>query len=185
MTKCASCGTEAENASYCPECGEKIIRETISPETEPSITESSGYETNYDQGSVYASDSGSAYRSDYSGESPAQTSPNPQYTQGSNVTRSDGNGQMIFAVINIVISVLMCCVPFVSLILGIIAAVLASGANKAMTAEEAESKIKTARILNIIALVLIIIPVVVMIIVIAAFISDPDLYAEMSRQVYY
>ncbi len=191
MTKCVSCGTEADNASYCPECGDKIIREPIAPDPADSVDESNRWGTPNSaavpgQSSVYTSDSRSAYRSEYSGESPAQINPNAQYTSGTYQKKPDGSGQMIFAVINIVISVLLCCCAYgiVPLVFAIIAVVYASGANKAMTVEEAESKLKTARILNIIALVTIIIGVVLAILYYVFLFNNPEFIDEMSRQGY-
>lgn len=79
-------------------------------------------------------------------------------------SRPSGSGQMVFAVINIVLGTIMCCcfgLGIPALVLAIIAAVMASGANKAITQEEAESKIKTARILNIISIILAVIAVII------------------------
>jgi hypothetical protein len=182
MTKCVNCGTEAENASFCPECGAMIIRETISqagaPSVEPAVAAFPNAEPVPEQAPVYSSDTaassnagdinaysvGSDNRTGFSGESPMYAAPVYQPAPGVYPTRPSGSGQMVFAVINIVLGTIMCCcfgLGIPALVLAIIAAVMASGANKAITAEEAESKIKTARILNIISIILAVVAIVI------------------------
>jgi hypothetical protein len=181
MTKCVNCGTEAENASYCPECGAMIIREAISQPgvtaAEQSFTEPQTVKSVPEQAPLYSSDdpassasgntsgyAGNDDRANFSGESPMQTAPIYQPAPGSYQPRPSGSGQMVFAVINIILGTIMCCcmgLGIPALVLAIIAAVMASGANKAMTAEEAQSKIKTAMILNIISIILAVIAVMI------------------------
>ncbi len=181
MTKCVNCGTEAENASYCPECGAMIIREAISPSGAPTV-EPTAAETPVaapvpEQSPLYSSEpsanggvgdtsgyAGNNDRSSFSGESPMQSAPLYQSAPGAYQSRPSGTGQMIFAVINIILGTIMCCcggLGIPALVLAIIAAVMASGANKAMTAEEAQSKIKTAMILNIISIILAVLAVII------------------------
>ncbi|NLW88710.1 MAG: hypothetical protein GXY43_03185 [Clostridiaceae bacterium] len=159
MTKCSTCGFEAENASYCPECGEKIVREPISAgEDLSSQTVSESQVTD----SPFVPQSGAASTTDYTGESPVVTAAPYQASSGIYEKKVDGSGQMIFAVVNIVISALLCCccIGIFPLIFAIIAAVFASGANKAVTQQEAEDKLKTAKILNIVALVAIVLCII-------------------------
>lgn len=194
MTKCVNCGTEAENASYCPECGSMIIRESIAPagsaSGEPSMSDNPVTGSAPEQAPVYSSDppqytpaeplggySGGDSASSYSGGAPAQYAPMNSYPPppaGAYVNRPSGSGQMVFAVINIILGTVFCCCALGSgiptLVLGIIAAVTASGANKAMTAEEAKSKLKVAMILNIIAVALILLVIV--------FFSVSSLFSE-------
>lgn len=79
--------------------------------------------------------------------------------------RPDATGQMIFSIVNIIISILMCCcvVGIIPLIFGILAAIYGSESKKARTRDEAEARIRTALLLNIISLVSIIICLAVLI----------------------
>jgi uncharacterized protein YqhQ len=65
------------------------------------------------------------------------------------------SGQTIFSTVNIIIGILMCCcvVGIIPLAFGILAAVFVSESKKARTVDEAESRIKTALLLNIISTV--------------------------------
>ncbi len=181
MTKCVNCGTEADNASFCPECGAMIIRETISqtgaPRVDPMVSETPVTAPVPEQAPLYTPvntagdvtgdtsgyNYGNAADQGVSNQQPASVY--PQYS-GAYTARPSGSGQMVFAVINIILGTIMCCclgLGIPALVLAIIAAVTASGANKAMTAEEAQSKIKTAMILNIISIVLTVIAVIIVI----------------------
>ncbi len=79
--------------------------------------------------------------------------------------RPDATGQTIFSVVNIIIGILMCCcvVGIIPLVFGILAAIYASESKKARTRDEAESRIRTALLLNVISLVSIIICLAVLI----------------------
>jgi hypothetical protein len=159
-----------------------IIREAISqagvPSVDPAVSAFPNAAPVPEQSPVYSSDAtassnagdtnaysvGSDNRTGFAGESPMYAAPVYQPAPGVYPSRPSGSGQMVFAVINIVLGTIMCCcfgLGIPALVLAIIAAVMASGANKAITQEEAESKIKTARILNIISIILAVIAVII------------------------
>jgi uncharacterized protein YqhQ len=67
----------------------------------------------------------------------------------------NASGQTIFSTVNIIIGILMCCcvVGIIPLAFGILAAIFVSESKKARNVDEAESRIKTALLLNIISMV--------------------------------
>ncbi|MBN1892730.1 MAG: hypothetical protein JW780_08115 [Clostridiales bacterium] len=162
MTKCEFCGTEAGNASYCPECGAKIVREAVVPETGSPTDQVSATQESYSAGYQ----SGGPQDPNYSGESPSQITPNAQQTAGGFQNRPDASGQMVFAIINIVISALLCCciVGVLSLPFAIVAVVYASGVSKAPSYEEAAQKLKSAKMFNFIALGAVILAIILLVV---------------------
>lgn len=178
MTKCEFCGTEAGNASYCPECGAKIVREAVAPETESPTDQASATQESYSAGYQ----SSGPQNPNYSGESPAQITPNAQPSGGFQ-NRPDASGQMVFAIINIVISALLCCcaVGVLSLPFAIVAVVYASGVSKAPNYEEAARKLKSAKTFNFVALGAIILAIILLVVYVVfvsaagfeSVISDP------------
>ena len=79
------------------------------------------------------------------------------------VDRPSHTGQLIFAIINTVLGVVgLCCycTGLPSLVLGIIAIVTSVSASKAPSSEEAKAKLKTAMILNVIAVALIVLGII-------------------------
>lgn len=90
--------------------------------------------------------------------------------------RPDSSGQMVFSIINIIIGVLMCCcaVGIIPLVFGILAAIYTSESKKARTREDAESRLKTALLLNIISLVSMVICVTVLILFMIWLVSNID-----------
>ena len=156
MAFCKSCGSEIGDAKFCPACGipqesapaaqvQDSVYEPIvaAPITAPVFT-------------AAPSDFSSA--GDTSGSGPSQI---PVYTapvySPDSFDKPNTSGQTVFSIINIVVGFLLCCcsgVSFISMVLGIIALVFTSQAGKAPTADEAQRKLKSAKIMNIIAVVI-------------------------------
>ena len=144
MANCKSCGMEIGDAKFCPACGiaQDSIVETAAPVYE---TSSQSFEPL----------TGAPVSGDTRGQSTVQTANTvPYYSAPDSSAIPNHSGQMIFAIVNIVLGALLCCCGgFVTLVLGIIAAVLNSKVDSAATVEEAKKKISTIRILNIIAVI--------------------------------
>ena len=68
--------------------------------------------------------------------------------------RPPHGGQLAFAIVNMVLGLLCCCVPFPTIVLGVIATIMSVGASKATSLEASKAKLKSAKILNIIAIIL-------------------------------
>ena len=170
MAFCKSCGTEIGEAKFCPACGSSQdvtpvtpIQETVSA---PVYTESVSAPIFTPASSSYSS------TGDTSGTSSSELPPvysAPVYSGGS-FEKPITTGSMVFSIINIALGVLFCCcygVSLISMALGIIALVFTTQAGKASTMEEAQQKLKTAKIMNIIGVAFLVLGVVITIIVVA------------------
>lgn len=149
MANCKSCGMEIGDAKFCPACGiaQDNVVETAAPVYE---TSSQSFEPL----------TGAPILGDTQRQSAVQTANTvPYYTSAADSSAiPNHSGQMIFAVVNIVLGALLCCCGgFFTLVLGIIAAVLNSKVDSAATVEEAKKKISTIRMLNIIAVILLVV----------------------------
>lgn len=174
MAFCKSCGTEIGEAKFCPACGSSQdvtpvnpVQETVSA---PVYTESTYTETV--SAPVFAPASSYSSTGDTSGTSSTEIPPvysAPVYSTGS-FEKPSTTGSMVFSIINIALGVLLCCcygVSLISMVLGIIALVFTTQAGKASTTEEAQQKLKTAKIMNIIGVAFLVLGVIISIIVIA------------------
>lgn len=170
MAFCKSCGTEIGEAKFCPACGSAQdvipvtpIQETVS---EPFYSEPVSAPVYTPSTSTY-SPSG-----DTSGTSSTEVPPvysAPIYSTGS-FEKPNTTGSMVFSIINIALGVLFCCcygVSLISMVLGIIALVFTSQAGKASSMEEAQQKLKSAKIMNIIGVGFLVLAVIITIIVVA------------------
>jgi hypothetical protein len=171
MAFCKSCGTEIGEAKFCPACGSAQdvtpVQETVSA---PVYTES--VNTEPVSAPVYAPASTYSSTGDTSGTSSTEIPPvysAPVYSTGS-FEKPSTTGSMVFSIINIALGVLLCCcygVSLISLVLGIIALVFTNQAGKASTTEEAQQKLKTAKIMNIIGVAFLALAVIITIIAVA------------------
>lgn len=170
MAFCKSCGTDIGDAKFCPACGtaqdvtpvQETFYQPITPEpiaAEPVSTP------------IFAPVTPS-YSSTGDTSGSVQTEVPPVYTapvySSSAFERPNTTGSMVFSIVNIALGLILCCcygVSIVSLVLGIIAAVFTSQANKAATAEEAQQKLKTAKIMNIIGVVFLALAIIIAILV--------------------
>lgn len=171
MAYCKSCGADIGDAKFCPACG---TQQTVVPSAQESIPvqpETPVFKAP-ETVSPILTGSGTA---NASGSADAQIPPvytAPVYSPASSSQpMPETSGQTIFSVVNIVLGAILCCcfgAGFPSMVLGIIAVVFCSQAKKAASAEEAAKKLKTAKILNIIAVVLLALSLIFAIIVIAS-----------------
>ena len=90
----------------------------------------------------------------------------------------NASGQTIFSTVNIIIGILMCCcvVGIIPLAFGTLAAIFVSESKKARTVDEAESRIKTALLLNIISTVSIFICIALLVLLALWMKSNIDLF---------
>ncbi len=154
--RCTVCGQESDQPSkFCPNCGAPM------PEQESQQAEPAQPVQPTQQAYV---------RPDYDPAQQAQPTAPPQYGAQPAVQRPSSTGQIVFAVINIVLGCVSWCG---STIFGIIALIFAILANSAPTYQEAESKLRTAKILNIIGVA---IAVVLFIIILVAGIAMIPFY---------
>jgi hypothetical protein len=137
--QCTNCQQEIDqNAKFCPNCG--------APQPHPAYIR-----PDYDPSRGGRSDSIKTAAVPTGGLKYGQTAPMPSAT-----------GQIVFSIINIVCG---CCSAFIGSILGAIALVFAIMATSETGYQEADRKLKVAKILNIIgicflALVLIIVTII-------------------------
>lgn len=170
MAFCKSCGTEIGEAKFCPACGSAQDVTPVAPFQE---TVSAPVYSEPVSAPVFTPAS-SAYSStgDTSGTSSTEIPPvytAPVYSAGS-FEKPNTTGSMVFSIINIALGVLFCCcygVSLISMVLGIIALVFTSQAGKAATMEEAQQKLKSAKIMNIIGVAFLVLGVIITIIVVA------------------
>ncbi len=147
MAFCKNCGTDIGESTFCPSCGTKqdstVAENNIAPEiTAPEYGSS---ETNVEDGRV---------------TSTVDTTP-PVYSapvySTSTSSMPETGGLMAFSIVNIVLGVIGCCcygAGIITLIMGIIATVTVNQAKTAQSAEEAQQKLRTAKILNIVGVVI-------------------------------
>ena len=172
--RCPVCGQEYDQpVKFCPNCG------VPQPENTQPAADAYSQPTQPEQ-NIYtqpAQPAQQAYiRQDYT---PA---PPPQYTSQmppsgqvnyapvyAGQPKPSATGQIVFSIINII-----CCGWGISSILGIIALIFSIMASSATSYEEAVSKLKTAKILNIIGIVLAAIFVIVYIVLFGALIASGD-----------
>jgi len=165
MAFCKSCGTEIGEAKFCPACGsaQDVIPVTPIQETVSQPVSAPDYIA---PASMYSS------TGDTSGTGSTEVPPvysAPVYSTGS-FEKPNTTGSMVFSIINIALGVLLCCcygVSLISMVLGIIALVFTSQAGKASTMEEAQQKLKSAKIMNIIGVAFLALGLIISIIVVA------------------
>jgi len=171
MAFCKSCGTEIGEAKFCPACGTSQDVTPAAPvetfeQPIPAEPISAPVYTPAPAAPMYSSNG------DTSGSGTTQVPPvytAPVYSSNSS-EKLNTTGQTVFSIINIALGVLFCCcygVSIVSLVLGIIALVFTSQANKAVSAEEGQQKLKSAKIMNIIGVAFLALGVIITIIVLA------------------
>ena len=202
MAFCNTCGTDAGDAKFCPQCGAPqqtadsaasdgsfsgdsnqsgyTEANTVTDNTSPNYSNtgySSAPETTSDPfGGTETSYSSGAGVPTFDPGNVAQTGsytapPVPDFSSGGQITRPSNTGQIVFAIINIVLGLFLCCcgyTPFISFILGIVAVVMAARSSGAPTTQDAENSLRTARILNIIGVVLLGIGIIIWILLISA-----------------
>ena len=188
MAFCNTCGTDAGDAKYCPQCGapQQTADSVVSDGSFSGDSNQSGYtETNtttdntspnysntgYSAAPETTSDPFGGTGTSYSNGSGVPTfepgnvtqtgsytaPPAPDFSAGGQIARPSNTGQIVFSIINIVLGFILCCcggfAPLVSLIMGIIAVVMAARSSSAPTTQDAKNSLKTAMILNIIGVV--------------------------------
>jgi hypothetical protein len=167
MMKCANCGLNFDQpVKFCPDCGTPVqpgaaaespgtaaVRDTVPSAGQAYIR--ADYDPTRDgrptASAAYAAPPVYQTRAPVSGGYSAQT-----------VKRPSGTGMIVFAIIN-----MLCCGLGISFILGIIALIFAIMSGSELSAEEAERKIRTAKILNFIGLGFIILQVLITVLFIA------------------
>lgn len=166
MAFCKGCGTEIGEAKFCPACGSAQDVTPVAPFQETVS------EPVYSEPVFTPAPSAYSSTGDTSGTSSTEIPPiysAPVYSTGS-FEKPNTTGSMVFSIINIALGVLFCCcygVSLISLVLGIIALVFTSQAGKAATMEEAQQKLKSAKIMNIIGVAFLVLGVIITIIVVA------------------
>jgi len=170
MAFCKSCGTEIGEAKFCPACGSAQVVTPVAPFQDtisaPVYSEPVSAPVFAPAPSTYSSSG------DTSGTSSTEIPPvysAPVYSTGS-FEKPNTTGSMVFSIINIALGVLLCCcygVSLISMVLGIIALVFTTQAGKAATMEEAQQKLKSAKIMNIIGVAFLVLGVIISIIVVA------------------
>ena len=168
MAICKSCGTDAGESKFCPGCGMSQLDVIAKP------VESMGASS--DQS--FTPLQGGSPMGDTQGQSTSQqpvANTVPYYSAQNSEVKPNRSGQMIFSVVNIVIGAIFCCCGgsgFITMVLGIIAAVISSQVDSTPNAEEANKKLNTAKILNIVAVVVLVLAVIGSVII---FLTFPNL----------
>lgn len=147
MSICQFCGNEnPENATFCGGCGAKFtqqetpeVQQNNQPYAQPPVQQNDQPQVQPPYGQPYQQQPPvqPPYQQPYVQPQYAQPYFNQPYGQTANTT-----GQFVWSILNLI----FCC-----LILGIISLVTVNGAKSAMTKEEFDSKMKTAKTLNLIA----------------------------------
>ena len=164
MALCSKCNTETGDARFCPSCGtmqeisqpapevttaQPVIEPTPAPVQQPEVVVPTAAPAAPEVVHSVPPSSGSV----------PVYAPDMLYTvpMAENGELTGQTGQMVFAIVNIALGVILCCCggysTIVSLVLGIIALIMVSRAKNAMNLSEAQEKMKTAKILNIIGVV--------------------------------
>jgi len=192
MAICKACNAEIGEARFCPLCGasqevsQPVVQPVIQPEplvvSQPVPAPEPVVQPVVDQVvtplSSYTTQEPVAQPAPI--PTPVYTPPQEQVTYAPPVNNTyvppvsvasgefpKPTGQVVFAIINILLGIVLCCcygVSLVSMVLGIIALVMATGSKKAATAEEAMQKIKNARLMNIIGLAFLLIAIIIFIV---------------------
>ena len=157
MALCSKCNTETGDAKFCPSCGtmQEISQPapevtTAQPVVEPAPIPAPQPEVVY---------------------SAPEPAVNTATASMPFVEYPATQGPMIFSIVNIALGAILCCCGYaslISLIMGIIALVMVNGSKKAASASEAEEKLKTAKIMNIIGVVFLAIGFILAIILFSA-----------------
>lgn len=166
--KCSKCGYDSENDfRFCPECGQITTTESTpvtrdGPTAAVRTEQPAGYiREDFDP----ARDASQPVRVNpaavpYAG--PAQQTWPAQVNEPAK--RQPTTGMIVMSIIN-----MLCCGLGLGFVLGLIALILSIMAAGDDSAQEAESKLRVARILNIIGIVLIVVQIIIVILSFAGF----------------
>ena len=149
MAFCKNCGADIGDAKFCSACGTPLQSDTTVPQADTAAP-------------IFADPSSAQPEAQ---SVPTYTAPVYSAADAGAANTANTSGSLIFSIVNIVLGV-FCCNIF-TLILGIVAAVMTSQAKTAASNELAEQKLKTVKILNIIAVVLVALALILNIIFIA------------------
>jgi len=167
MALCSKCNTETGDAKFCPSCGAMQEVSQPAPEvtTAQPVVEPAPIPAPQPEVFVPTTPAPEVV---YSAPEPAV---NTATASMPFVEYPATQGPMIFSIVNIALGAILCCcgyASFISLIMGIIALVMVNGSKKAASASEAEEKLKTAKIMNIIGVVFLAIGFILAIILFSA-----------------
>ena len=149
MAFCKNCGADIGDAKFCSACGTPLQSDTTVSQADTAAP-------------IFADPSSTQPEAQ---SIPTYTAPVYSATDAGAVNTANTSGSLIFSIVNIVLGVLCCSI--ITLVLGIVAAVMTSQAKTAASNELAEQKLKTVKILNIIAVVLVALALILNIIFIA------------------
>jgi len=176
--RCSVCGQEYDQpVKFCPNCGVPQS-DSSSAATSADVQPAEPAQPVQPTPDVFAQPAQQAYiRQDYTPAPPPQpqssqqpySTPTPGYTAYAGQAKPSATGQIVFSIINII-----CCGGFISTILGIIALIFAIMASSETNYDEAERKLKTAKLLNIIGIVIVGLSIIVTIILALAGFSMFD-----------
>jgi len=167
MAFCKSCGSDIGEAKFCPACG---TAQDVSPVEQ--FQETVAEPINQEPVSTPVFAAAPTYTSTGNTESMNAGQVPPVYTASVYSTNTfekpASTGQTVFSIINIALGLILCCcsfgLSFVSMVLGIIALVFSMQSGKQLTLDEAQKKLKTAKLLNIIGVVILGVSLVICII---------------------
>ena len=185
--RCPVCGQEYDQpVKFCPNCG--VPQSENPPPVQPDAYSQDTWTPEppaQPVQDVFAQPAQQAYiRQDYTPAPPTQSqqysqqsynAPTPAYSAYAGQARPSATGQIVFSIINIV-----CCGAFISTILGIIALIFAIMASSEANVDEAESKLKIAKILNIIGIMVVALMIIIWIVLMIVGVSmfDWNSFAE-------
>ena len=163
MPTCKQCNTEVGDGKFCPNCGAYQTVQVTAPPVE--VPQSGGYS----EQPAYVPEPFVTPGGDSGSIPPVNTAP-PSYGGQAPLNMPSSTGQVVFSIINIVFGVLLCCcygISLISMVLGIIALVMAVGSSNAGSIQNAQNKLKTARVLNIVGVAALAVAVVIAIVLFA------------------